>query len=277
MNAERFLGTDPAPGDLDAVDRLARVLSSCVLALSESRRRVEHLVAADSIWQGPTVEPLCASLGALATHVRHLEDAVIGLSHALDTWRAGLAERQSQVAELVETMSQLAGETDADDRRAAVRAQAAQVAAEHTTDAAALLSAADTLAEVLARHADEPDFATDLDRALTSLDTAVGEWVEEAAAELLATVQGIADTAGLTLAASQLVGLLEGRPGDAPAVAEVASHTTGSHRLQRALHRSWSALAPERLPRATFAGLTTAGDALVDRIRGASRRAEPDR
>jgi len=277
VNAERFLGADPAPGDLDAVDRLARVLASCVLVLSKSRRRVEHLVAPDSIWQGRAVEPLNVSLTALTARVRHLEDSVIGLSQALETWRAGVADRQARVAELVETMSQLAGETDAEDRRDAVRARASQVAAEHTADAGTLLTAADTLAEALSRHPDEPDLAGELDRALTSLDAAVDEWVADASAELLATAQGVVDTAGLTLVASQLVGLLDGRPGDAAAVVEVANHTTGSHRLQQALHRSWSALAPDRLPRASFVGRTTAGDALVDRIRGGPGRAEQDR
>ena len=277
MNPERVLGTDPAPGSLDALDRLRRVLGSCVLALGESRRRVEQLAAPDSIWQGPAVEPLVATLSELANRLRHLEDAVIDLARALETWRSGVAQRQGRVAELTEAMSQLAGETDADERRAAVRAQAAQVAAEHTADAASLLTAADTLAEALARHPDDPDLATDLDRALCGLDAAVTEWINDASAELVITAQGLVDTAGLTLAASQLIGLVDGAPGDRAAIAQVANAATGSHRLQRALRRSWSSLAPGRLPTATFGGRGALGEALADRLRGGSGHGEPDR
>ena len=277
MNAERVLGADPAPGSLDALDRVRRVLGSCVLALGESRRRVEHLAGPDSIWQGPAVEPLVATLSEMANRLRHLEDAVIDLAQALETWRSGVAQRQGRVAELTEAMSQLAGETGADEPRSAVLAQAGQVAAEHAADAAALLAAADGLAEALARHSDDPDLAGELDRGLTGVDAAVTEWIADASAELVVTAQGLADTAGLTLAASQLVGLVEGTPGDRAAVAQVANAATGSHRLQRALRRSWSSLAPDRLPTATFTGLGTGGEALVDRLRGPLRQGGPER
>jgi hypothetical protein len=112
--------------------------------------------------------------------------------------------------------------------------------------------------------------SADLDRALSGLDTAVAEWIEDASGELLVTAQGLADTAGLTLAASQLVGLVDGTPGNRAAVAQVAQAATGSHRLHRALRRSWSSLAPARLPKATFAGRGGVADALADRLRGDS-------
>lgn len=269
MRPERILGRDPAPGDPAVVDGTLRVLGSCVLALAQSRRRVEWLMAPDSLWHGPTAEPVVTALGTLCARLRRLEDGVVELAQALETWRAGLAERQDRVSSLTETMSRLPGVQDADDQRAAVHAQAARIATEHESDAALLITATDDLAALLAGDRDAADLAGDLDRALAGLAVAVTEWLRSASTELVATSHALSETAGLTLAVSQLVGVAgDGTPGDAEDVARVAASGTGSHRLQRALRRSWAGSAPPRLPRASFAGVKSAGDALADRLRG---------
>lgn len=269
MRPERVLGSDPAPGEPTTVDAAVRVLGSCVLALAQSRQHVERLIAPDSLWQGPTAEPLVTTLGEFGTRLRRLEDGVVELARALETWRRGLAERQERVSELTEAMSRLAGVTGAEEQRAAVNAQAARIASEHESDAAVLVAATDALVEVLATGRDDADLAGDLDRALTGLAVAVTEWLREASTGLVATTRALADTAGLTLAVTQLVGVAgNAAPADAEGVARVAASGTGSHRLQRALRRSWAGSAPQRLPRASFTGAKAVGDVLVDRLRG---------
>lgn len=271
MRPERVLGSDPAFGSTDAVDRVLRVLGSCVLALGESRRGIELHAAPSSLWHGPSAEPLVSALTTLATRLRRVEDGVVDLSRALETWRSGLAERQERVTDLTESMSRLAGVDDADAQRAALRAQATRIATEHESDAAVLVAATDALADVLAGDPHDSDLAGDLDRALRGLTVAVTQWLRDASSDLLATTEALTDTAGLTLAVSALAGVAgDGAPGDAVGVARVAAVATGSHRLQRALQRSWVGSAPRRLPRATFAGVKTAGDALADRLRGRS-------
>jgi len=269
VRPERVLGSDPAPGEPATVDAAVRVLGSCVLALAQSRQHVERLITPDSLWQGPSAEPLVTTLGEFDARLRRLEDGVVELARALEAWRRGLAEREERVAELSESMSRLAGVADTDEQRAAIHAQAARIAVEHDSDAAVLVAATDALVEVLATGRDDADLAGDLDRALSGLAVAVTEWLREASSGLVATTEALADTAGLTLAVTQLVGVAgDGAAADAQGVVRVAAAGAGSHRLQRALRRSWEASAPRRLPRASFAGAKAVGDVLVDRLRG---------
>jgi len=271
VRPERILGYDPAPGDPETVDAVVRVLGSTVLALTEARARLERLVAPDGLWHGPRAEPVVRTIAGLSGRLRRLEDGVIDLAAALQAWGAGLAQRRTVVAGLTEAMSRLAGEPDADGQRRSLQAQAAIVAAEHAADAVTLVAAADEFAELLALHRDDPDLATDLDRALNGLEVAVAQWLEDAAPTFRAATRTVSDAAALTLAVPQLVGIGDQPPGEDPGVTRVAQSATGSHRLQRALRRIWDASVP-RLPRATFEPQADPGEGVADRLRGHSPR-----
>lgn len=277
MRPERFLGSDPAPGDLDSVDRVAGVLRSTVVALAGSRHALESLLGPHSLWHGPLVAPLTAAVAGLAARLRRLENAVVDFAHALDSWRTGLVSRQDAAAELTEAMSQLSGQADAAEQRAAVLAAARRLAAEHATDAAVLVNACDGLVEELAAAASDGDLAADLDRALTSVGAAVEAWLAESAAELLATVRSLDETAGVTAVVSALLGIEAAEQGDrTEAVRLLTANATGSHRLQAALARSWVELAPELLPQASFGSSGDPDGSLVERLRGAGApSAEP--
>ena len=275
MRPERFLGTDPAPGDLGSVDRIGGALRAVVLALSQSRQRVEGLTGPQSIWQGPHARPIVTSLADLAAQLRVLEDAVVDFAQAIEAWRVGLVARQERATELTETISQLAGRPDADDERQRVLAEVQVLAAEHTSDGVALISAADVLAEVLT-DTDSSELAGGIERGVTAILVAVEEWIAESAAELLATAESLSDTAGLTTVVSQILGVAgDEAPDEAENVRRLASVSAGAHRLRLALRRSWASLAPEDLPVASFVEAGSRQPAISDRLGGAVD-AEPE-
>lgn len=270
MRPERFLGTDPAPGDLSSVDRVGGSLRAVVLALAETRLKVEALVGAQSIWQGPIARPIVAALTEFGARVRAVEDAVVDFAQAVETWRTGLVGRQQRRAELTETISQLAGRPDAEAERQRILVEVQQMATEHTVGGTALITASDALAEVLADVDDDSDLAADLDRGVTAVTVAVDEWIAESAAELLATAESLSETAGLTTVVSQILGVAgDEAPDDAENVRRLASVSAGAHRLRLALRRSWASLAPDELPSASFAATGGRGAAAIsDRLRG---------
>ena len=122
MRPERFLGVDPTPGDLAETDAVMGALREVVRMLVESRGRVDAQLSVDGVWSGPIAAPLSDALGALSRRLLVYEDAAADLARAVDEWRAGLAARSDRTLELVEQMSRLAGEDDADTARATLRA-----------------------------------------------------------------------------------------------------------------------------------------------------------
>jgi len=275
VRPERFLGTDPAPGDLGSVDRIGSSLRAVVLALAEGRLKIEAVVGPQSIWQGSVARPVVTALTDYAARLRAVEDAAVDFAQATETWRTGLVGRQQRRAELTETISQLAGRPDAEAERQRILVEVQQMVTEHTVAGAAMINASDTLAEVLADVDDDSDLAADLDRGVTAVMVAVDDWIAESAAELLATAESLSETAGLTTVVSQILGVAgDDAPDEAENVRRLASVSAGAHRLRLALRRSWASLAPDELPTASFASGQTPA-AISDRLRGDS--SEPDR
>ena len=270
MRPERFLGSDPTPGDLGSVDRIAGALRTVVLALTGSRQKLEALVGPHSMWQGPMARPIVVAVTDLAARLRAIEDATVDFARAVEAWRSGLVARQQRTAELTEMVSQLAGRPDAEEQRQRIQAEVQRLATEHTTDGTVLIRAADTLAEVLIDADDDIDLAADLDRGIGAVTVAVEEWIAESAAELVATADSLSDTAGLTTVVSQILGVVgDEAPDESESVRQLASVSAGAHRLRQALRRSWAQLAPEELPTATFAATgSSSRPAISDRLRG---------
>lgn len=270
MRPERFLGSDPAPGDLGSVDRVAGALRTVLLGLAESRQRIEGIVGPHSMWQGPMARPIVTALTDLAARLRAIEDAAVDFAQAVEIWRAGLVARQERRAELTELVSQLAGRPDAEEQRRRIQTDVQRLATEHTTDGAVLIRAADALAEVLIDVDEDGDLAADLDRGVAAVMVAVEEWIAESAAELVATVESLSDTAGLTTVVSQILGVVgDESPDESESVRRLASVSAGAHRLRLALRRSWASLAPEQLPEASFAApRSSIRPAISDRLRG---------
>lgn len=278
MRPERFLGSDPAPGDLSSVDRIGGALRAVVLALAESRLKVEALVSPQSVWQGAVARPVVTALTDLTARLRALEDAAVDFAQALEAWRTGLVTRQQRRAELTERISQLAGRPDAEDERERVLAEVPRLAAEHAADGAALMAAADGLAEVLVDTDDDSELATDLDRGVNAVIVAVEDWIAESAAELIATAESLSDTAGLTTVVSQILGVAGDEvPDEVEGVRRLASVSAGAHRLRLALRRSWASLAPDQLPTASFAATgSNRRAAISDRLSGEPTDAESE-
>ncbi|MGH3454694.1 MAG: hypothetical protein ACRDPQ_21415 [Nocardioidaceae bacterium] len=270
MRPERFLGSDPAPGDLGSVDRVAGALRTVLLGLAESRQRIEAIVGPHSMWQGPMARPIVTALTNLAARLRAIDNAAVDFAQAVEIWRAGLVARQERRAELTEMVSQLAGRPDAEEQRHRIQTDVQRLATEHTTDGAVLIRAADALAEVLIDVDEDGDLAADLDRGVAAVTVAVEEWIAESAAELLATAESLSDTAGLTTVVSQILGVVgDESPDESDSVRRLASVSAGAHRLRLALRRSWASLAPEQLPEATFAApRSSSRPAISDRLRG---------
>lgn len=262
MRPERFLGSDPTPGDLAAVDLLATDLREVVIALSAGRRHLDALVGPGSLWHGREGRGLVEAVSDMSRRLRVVEDAVVDLARPLESWRTGLVQRQERTASLTEWMSQLSGSPDADERRTALRAETSELAADHELDAASLTDAAEALSLAMTVIHDEPDLAADLERSLTALTEAVEQWVAAAAQPLLSAVQSVEDAADLTAAVSVLVGF-DGEV--SPQAHAVGRSSTGAHRVQLALQQAGAATALPDLPRANF---DRADVSLAQRLRG---------
>ncbi len=262
MRPERFLGSDPTPGDLATVDRLAADLREVVIALSAGRRHLDALVGPGSLWHGREGRGLVEAVSDMSRRLRVVEDAVVDLARALESWRTGLVQRQERTASLTEWVSQLSGSPDADERRAALGAETSELAADHASDASSLADAAEALSLALTVTSDEPDLAADLDRALSALAEAVEQWVAAAAQPLLSAVQSVDDAADLTAAVSVLVGF-DGEV--SPQAHAVGRLSTGAHRVGLSLQHSGAGTALPDLPRASF---ERADFSLAQRLRG---------
>lgn len=270
MNPERFLGSNPTPGDLMSIDEVVSVLRNVVVVLAETRQRIDEVVGPDSIWQGSEVEPIVDGMTTMSARLRTLESAVIAFAAAWQEWRAGVASRRDATAELVEEMSQLAGVDDAEPRREDVRRRAGELASRHQQGAADLVRASeDLIAVVTVDRSDEQDLASTLSRGFNGLREAVDEWIREVSTQIGRTTGTLTDVTEVTAVVPQLVGVGAGSSGISSEKAwEIAAKAPASYRLQEALRRDWTD-EPE-LPEATFdqAPRRSTGRAIADRIRG---------
>lgn len=270
MNPERFLGSDPAPGDLMSIDDVVSVLREVVVVLAETRQRIDDVVGPESIWQGSEVEPIVDGMTAMSARLRTLESAVVAFAAAWQEWRSGVATRRDATAELVEEMSQLAGAEDAERRRADVRRRAGELEQQHQRGAADLVRASeDLIAVVTVDRSDEQDLAGTLSRGFNGLREAVDAWIREVSAQIGRTTGTLDEVAEVTAVVPQLVGVGATAHGISSEKAwEIAARAPASHRLQEALRRDWTD-EPE-LPAASFghASRRSPGRVIADRFRG---------
>lgn len=278
MNPERFLGSDPTPGDLVGIDEVLSAVRDVVVVLAETRQRIDEAIGPDSIWQGSEVEPIVDGMAAMSTRLRTLEDAVVAFGAAWRDWRQGVAGRQDATAELVEEMSQLAGVDDAEARREDVRKRAAAIATRHEQEAAELVGACEDLIAVVSVKRDgDVDVAAMLGRGFTGLREAVEAWLREASDEVRRTTGELADVAEVTAVAPQLVGVGSTANGISSQKAwEIAANAPASYRLQEVLRRDWSNVRAPALRSASFAGrgIRSSSRAIADRIRGITRESD---
>ncbi len=272
MNPERFLGSDPTPGDLAGIDEVLSVVREVVVVLAETRQRIDEVIGPDSIWQGSEVEPIVDGMSAMSTRLRNLEQAVVAFASSWQEWRQGVAARQDATAELVDEMSQLAGIADAEARRDDVRQRANLLAAQHEQEAAALVVACEDLIAVASVQHDD-DIAAMLGRGFTGLREAVEVWLREASDEVRRTTGELTDVADVTAVAPQLVGVGVAADGISSQKAwEIAQRAPASYRLQEVLRRDWSSVRAPTLQSASFGGEARApGRGIADRIRGITR------
>lgn len=270
MKPERFLGSDPTPGDLMSIDDVMSVLRDVVVVLTETRRRIDDVVGPDSIWQGSEVEPIVDGMASLSARLRTLEEAVVAFAAAWQEWRAGVAARRDATAELVEEMSQLAGAEDAEPRREDVRRRATDLATRHELGAADLVRASEDLIAVLAAgRKDERDLASTLNRGFTGLREAVDQWIRDVSSQIRRTTGTVDDVAEVTAVVPQLVGVGASASGITSQKAwEIAAKAPASYRLQEALRRDWTD--EPVLPAASFdrPARKSPGRTIADRIRG---------
>lgn len=271
MNPERFLGSDPTPGDLISIDEVLSVLREAVVVVTETRQRIDEAVGPDSIWQGSEVEPIVGGMTSMSARLRALEDAIVVFAAAWHEWRTGVATRRDATAELVEEMSQLAGVPDAEPRRDDIRRRADDLAARHIQGASDLVRASEDLIAVVAvDRSGEPDLAATLNHGFTGLREAVDNWIHQVSNEVRRTAGTVDDVAEATAVVPQLVGVGADTSGISSEKAwKIAAQAPASYRLQEALKRDWSIPEPQ-LPEATFAKpqKRTPGRAIADRIRG---------
>lgn len=264
MRPERFLGADPAPGDLQSIDDVTAVLRSCVVALAEGRQRLEHLIGSRSAWRGRHAQDVVRTLRDFSWELRALEDAVAEFTQAWQGWRSGAARRQDRSAELVDVISHLTGEEA--EQRAAVLERANALGEEHHRAARDTSTAAEALIQAL--PADEDDLAADLERGLRALFAAVEEWVVETEQELLRATASVEAVSELTAVVPDLIGVGAGGPITSPQVWEMAVSAPGSHRLQDALDAPREPADPSKLAEATFGSEDRSKVSLSERLRG---------
>ncbi len=280
MRADVILGFDPTPADTNALGSVSDGLRGAVRALIEARRGLDRLGRAGSVWDGSAGAPLAALLRRFSQRAAALEESLVDCLHAVDGWRAGVDERQRQVAEIVATVAELGDDPAATTRRTRLIAMARELGVDHERAAADLSAAFEELSASIQQIVDpHDDLAAELDRALLTLAAAVEEWMADQAPELLRTALTVGEIAGLTTVISELIGIaaLGRNPGEDEGVAEVVAKSPGSHRLIKALRQQWLDVAPVELPAATFAVRRSAGlaDALAGRRGGDVEPTEP--
>lgn len=262
MRADVILGFDPAPADLSALVGIRAGLRSAVHGLVETRTGLDRLGRTGSVWDGAAGAPLATLLRRFSQQTTALEESLVDCLHAVDVWRAGVEERQAQVAEIVSAVAELGGDPAATGRRTRLIALARELGIDHERAAADLVAAFEELSTSIEQVVDpHDDLAAELDRALLGLSAAVEDWMTAQAPELLRTALTLGEVAGLTTVISELIGIaaLGRNPGEAEGVSELVARSPGSHRLIKALRQQWREVAPAALPEATFAGRRSSG------------------
>lgn len=276
MRPELVLGFNPTPSDPRQLLALSEALRKVVTTLTQSRSKLERIGRTGSVWDGPAGAPIAALLRRYSMQMSALEESLVDCLQAVDGWRETAEERQAQVADIVATVADLAGDPSGDDRRTRLIATARELGVEHDRAAADLAGAFEELSGAVEQimRADD-DLAGELDRALLALTAAVDEWLDAEAPELLRTAIALGEVAGLTTVISELVGIaaLGRNPGEAAGVSEIIARSPGSHRLIRALRRQWLEVAPTNLPAATFA--SGKSGSLADLLAGGRPRTSP--
>lgn len=278
MNPERFLGSDPTPGDLMSIDEVTSVLRDVVVVLAETRQRIDDVVGPESIWQGSEVEPIVDGMTSMSARLRTLENAVAAFAGAWQEWRAGVASRRDATAELVEEMSQLAGVPDAEARRQDVQRRVGELAARHQQGAADLVrSSEDLIAVVTVERKGEQDLATTLNRGFTGLREAVDLWIREVSSQIRSTTGSLDEVVEVTAVVPQLVGVGASAEGISSQKAwEIAAKAPASYRLQEALRRDWTDEPDLRAATFDQPVRRSPGRAIADRIRGLAARVNHD-
>jgi len=273
VRVDLVLGFDPTPSEPQQLVVLSDVVRKVIRALVQARSELGHIGCTGSVWDGPVGAPIAALLRRYSLQMSALEESLVECLQAVDSWRDGVEERQSQVTSIVASVADLAGDPTAEDRRTRLIATAREVGVEHDRAAADLAAAFEELSGAVEQivRADD-DLAGELDRALVALTAAIDDWMAAEAPELLRTAVSLGEVAGLTTVISELVGIaaLGRKPGDAAGVREIIARSPGSHRLIRALRRQWLEVAPATLPEATFSSRSSG--AITDILSG--RRAQ---
>ena len=255
MRPDLVLGFDPTPSDPHRLVVLSDALRKVVGTLVQSRAELGRIGRTGSVWDGPVGAPIAALLRRFSLQMSALEESLVDCLQAVDNWREGTEQRQAQVANIVASVADLAGDPTTEDRRTRLIAAARELGVEHDRAAADLTGAFEELSGAVEQivRADD-DLAGELDRALMALTAAIDDWIAAEAPELLRTAIALGEVAGLTTVISELVGIaaLGRKPGEAAGVSDIIARSPGSHRLIRALRRQWLEVAPAALPEATF-------------------------
>jgi hypothetical protein len=255
VRPDLVLGFDPTPSDPHRLVVLSDAVRKVVRTLVQSRAELGPIGRTGSVWDGPVGAPIAALLRRFSLQMSALEESLVDCLQAVDNWREGTEQRQAQVANIVASVADLAGDPTTEDRRTRLIAAARELGVEHDRAAADLTGAFEELSGAVEQivRADD-DLAGELDRALMALTAAIDDWIAAEAPELLRTAIALGEVAGLTTVISELVGIaaLGRKPGEAAGVSDIIARSPGSHRLIRALRRQWLEVAPAALPEATF-------------------------
>lgn len=268
MNPERFLGQDPARSNLQDVDAASAVLRECVIVLAEGRQRLDQLTGPDTVWQGARAAVVVDAITAFVTRIRVLEDAVVDFTRAWQEWRVGVARRQEESAELVETISQIVAEDGG--QRASVLRRADALAELHDAAAADTSEAGETLIEVLATSGRAADLPADLSRGLRGLRAAIDQWLVQAEAQMQRATDSVDTVVELTAVVPTLIGVGTRNASSQASVEQMVTRAPGSHRLREALEQTWEPPDPADLPAASFVQVPTRS--IGDRVKGIGDR-----
>ncbi len=162
MRPDLVLGFDPTPSEPQRLVALSDALRKVVRALVQARSELANIGRTGSVWDGPVGAPIAALLRRYSLQMSALEESLVDCLQAVDSWREGVEQRQSQVASIVASVAELAGDPAAEDRRTRLIATAEELGVEHDRAAADLAAAFDEalpldIARSLQVQATQPD------------------------------------------------------------------------------------------------------------------------
>jgi hypothetical protein len=102
MSARDFpaLGFDPAPGDLDGVNDLARKYRAVSKDLTEADDSLRQIVRKQGIWQGEASEAFARRIGPLPQYLEGAARSMGEAADALEGWSRDLGDLQKRAADL---------------------------------------------------------------------------------------------------------------------------------------------------------------------------------